>query len=232
MERHLSMARIGAGSPRPTVDIRVVQFTLASGELLVGCSRAGGELGLPRDVPVRHESLDIAARRIVRDHLGMQEQYIEQLYTLSLAEADDRWSVIVAYLALVCSPPPIGSDPITWVSASDDAVFSAADRLVVDYAVTRLQAKLGYTNIAFHLMPQTFTLTELQHAYETILERAVDKRNFRRRMIASGILEATNEQRREGSHRPAVLYRFRADLDTAMYLTPTWSGAQEGMSSE
>jgi 8-oxo-dGTP diphosphatase len=101
--------------------------------------------------------------------------------------------------------------------------LSEADRMVVDYAVVRLRAKLGYTTIAFHLLPETFTLTELQSAYETILDRPLDKRNFRRRMIASGMLEATDAKRRDGSHRPAALYRFRAEHDHAAYLTPPWA---------
>ncbi|MER3486816.1 MAG: NUDIX hydrolase, partial [Chloroflexota bacterium] len=91
--------------------------------------------------------------------------------------------------------------------------LSETDRKVIDYALMRLRAKIGYTNIAFHLLKDTFTLTELQKAYETILGRRLDKRNFRRRVIASGILEATPNKRRDGSHRPAALYRFRAEHD-------------------
>jgi 8-oxo-dGTP diphosphatase len=226
----LIIHRDSAETKRPSVDIRVVLFTLASGELLVGRSRDERSPGLPRDVPVRSESLDVTARRIVLERLSIQEQYIEQLYTLSIAEPIDGWSVIVAYLALVCSSgEPVGSESISWEPAADVAWISDTDRLVTDYAITRLRAKLGYTNVAFHLLPPTFTLTELQHAYEAILRRRVDKRNFRRRMISSGILDATDDKRREGSHRPAVLYRFRADLDTASYLTPSWSESHEGV---
>jgi 8-oxo-dGTP diphosphatase len=72
-----------------------------------------------------------------------------------------------------------------------------------------------------------FTLTELQTAYETILDRKLDKRNFRRRVIASGIVVETAEKRREGSHRPATLYRFQAEPDADSYLTPAWADAGE-----
>jgi 8-oxo-dGTP diphosphatase len=95
--------------------------------------------------------------------------------------------------------------------------------MVVEYALVRLRAKLGYTNIAFHLLPELFTLSELQETYETILGRVLDKRNFRRRMIASGIVEQTEDKRREGSHRPATLYRFRPLDDRETYLTPPWA---------
>ena len=221
-----------AGLERPFIDIRVVLFTLAAGKLLMGRSRESDAPGLPRGLPVPSESLDATARRVIRERLKIQEQYIEQLYTLSVGEADNRWSVIVAYLALVSSTgEPAGAASITWEPVGTMDNHSDADRLVTEYAITRLRAKLGYTNIAFHLLPPTLTLTELQHAYEAILDRRVDKRNFRRRMIASGILEATEDKRREGSHRPAVLYRFRADLDSPTYLTPTWSDPHEGVPS-
>lgn len=215
----------------PVVDVRVVLFTLARGELLVATQPRDTGLGLPRDVPTQGESLDLAARRIARDSTKIQEQYLEQLYTLSVTEPAGQWAIIVSYIALVCSESePIASDSVIWQPASRPTELSDADRMVVAYAVIRLRAKLGYTNIAFHLLPDTFTLTELQNAYETILGQRLDKRNFRRRMIASGILNETEHKRRDGSHRPAALYRIRADLDTAAYLTPPWSKPAEGAS--
>jgi len=185
--------------------------------------------GLPRDVPVRGETLDATARRVLRNSVSVHEQYLEQLYTLNVPEVANRWSIIVGYIALVSSTTgPVASDAITWSPTEALTHIGESDRMVIDYAVVRLRAKLGYTNIAFHLLPPTFTLTELQNAYETILARRLDKRNFRRRMIASGILDETSDKRRDGSHRPAALYRFRADLDTATYLTPHWSDPADG----
>jgi 8-oxo-dGTP diphosphatase len=213
----------------PTVDVRVVLFTLSNGALLIATPTRSDFGGIPRGVPVRGESLDAAARRIVRDAVHIHEQYLEQLSTLSVTETPDRWSIIVGYIALVCSTDePKSSELLTWSAIDSRPELSESDRMVIDYAVLRLRAKLGYTNIAFYLMPSLFTLTELQNAYETILDRRMDKRNFRRRMIASGILEETEEKRRDGSHRPAALYRFRADLDTASYLTPPWSDPADG----
>ena len=71
----------------------------------------------------------------------------------------------------------------------------------------RLVAKLEYSTIAFQLMPEAFTLTELQHVYELIERREIDKRNFRKRILALGVIEPTGEEKREGPHRPAKLYR-------------------------
>jgi 8-oxo-dGTP diphosphatase len=95
--------------------------------------------------------------------------------------------------------------------------------MIVDYALVRLRAKLGYTAIAFHLLPPSFTLSELQTVYEAVLDREVDRRNFRRKIHAAGLLEGTGESRREGSHRPARLYRLRTIHHAETYLTPTWA---------
>src|SRR5699024_3539510 len=111
---------------------------------------------------------------------------------------------------------------LTWTPAMSTEMVDEIDRMVLEYAIVRLRAKLGYTNIAFHLVPSTFTLSELQDVYESILDQQMDKRNIRRRMIASGILTNTNETRREGSHRPAMLYRFSEQDDHTSYLTPPW----------
>jgi 8-oxo-dGTP diphosphatase len=213
----------------PTVDVRAVLFTVAQGELLVAVNHTVEGPVLPRDLPTEGESLDTAARRIVRDSTKIPEQYLEQLYTLNVTESAERWSIIVSYIALICSSArPDATGSITWEAADSLTGLSEADRMVLDYAIVRLRAKLGYTNIAFHLLPEAFTLTELQLAYETILGRRLDKRNFRRRMIASGILMATNDKRRDGSHRPAALYRSHAEQDATAYLTPPWSDPAEG----
>jgi 8-oxo-dGTP diphosphatase len=79
---------------------------------------------------------------------------------------------------------------------------------VVRIAVTRLRAKLQYTNLVYTLLPPTFTLTELQAAYEAILGRRLDRRNFRKKILSTGLLAPLGRLRR-GPHRPAALYRFR-----------------------
>jgi 8-oxo-dGTP diphosphatase len=221
-EDALDRRDVGAtpNSGLPAVDVRVVLFTVSEGALLVALERDGAEWRLPRGVPSPAEPLDSAARRIIRQTTDLREQYLEQLYTFSIGEPP-TWAVIVGYIALICAgqrpPAVVGA---IWHDSSLLPALSDTDRMVVEYALLRLRAKIGYSNIAFHLLPETFSLTELQSAYETILGRRLDKRNFRRRMIASGILAATDAKRREGSHRPAALYRFRAEHDPATYLTP------------
>jgi 8-oxo-dGTP diphosphatase len=85
---------------------------------------------------------------------------------------------------------------------------------ILQYALDRLRGKLAYTNIAFNLLPEQFTLRELQRVYEIILHCKLDKRNFRKKILSTGILEDTGAKKMEGTHRPARLYRFNAAAKT------------------
>lgn len=192
-----------------------------SGTALETATYPNGQL--PCDEPHPDESLEQTAERIIRDSAMVPAQYVEQLYTFSRSANDER-EIVISYLGLF-SPETFSnadSGNLLWTNASSTHLADEIDRMVLEYAYIRLRAKLGYTNIAFNLVPSTFTLTELQLAYEAILGQPMDKRNFRRRMIASGILTKTNETRREGSHRPAALYRFSRQDDHTAYLTPPW----------
>lgn len=176
---------------------------------------------LPSSVPTAEETLDQTAVRIIREATGVDAQYLEQLYTFSPGHGPVR-EIVISYLGLFSPDTPVttGTIDLTWPLVKDAQPADGLDQMVLDYALIRLRAKLGYSNIAFYLVPSTFTLSELQQTYETILGQPMDKRNFRRRMITSGILTDTREKRREGSHRPAALYRFNLDDDQASYLTP------------
>jgi 8-oxo-dGTP diphosphatase len=160
----------------------------------------------------------------VREVLHTNEEYMEQLYTFSPANEAQR-EVVISYLALL-QPMDDALDNADgyWRRVADARLGNEVDQAVIAYALIRLRAKLGYTNIAFHLLPEMFTLSELQRAYENILQHAVDKRNFRRRILASGILSQTDQKRRDGSHRPAALYRFASREDHTTYLTPPQPG--------
>jgi 8-oxo-dGTP diphosphatase len=204
------------------VDLRIVLLTVANGQLLVAVLPGAGRWRLPRGIPFAGVPLDSAARSLIRESTELHEQYLEQLYTLSVRDAD-RWIIVVSYLALIATPGGLPEPMAEWQQV-DTVSLSEADTMVLEYAIVRLRAKLGYTTIAYHLMPETFTLSELQASYESVTGLSLDKRNFRRRVIASGMLEPLPEKRRDGSHRPAQLYRFRADHDPAAFLTPSWAG--------
>jgi len=211
----------------PRVDVRVVLFTVSGGRLLVALQEQGDCQSLPRGSPSPTESLDATGTRILAEHVGIAERYLEQLYSIS-HRSEGVWTVTVTYLALALAsaggPPP---ESARWFDAGRLPELNHVDPMIVDYARLRLRAKLGYTTIAFHLLPPSFSLSELQNIYEAVLDREVDKRNFRRRIHAAGVLEGTGDTRREGSHRPARLYRFRAVHDAETYLTPAWATGAE-----
>ncbi len=225
LERHRATV---PAMPAPEVDIRVAALTILDDQLCVLLDRAEGIQQLPRSGPSLLESIDLHARDSLRAHLGMPEQYMEQLYTLGVVE-NGVWRIVVSYVALVSSvgrfTPPLSG---RWERAADLNRLSTGDAQVFEYALFRVRSKLDYTTIGFNLLPPEFTLSELQSAYETVLGRKLDKRNFRRRMSALGILTVTGSTRRDGSHRPARLYRYRPDRDSTDYLTPPWAPAQEG----
>ena len=200
------------------VQVKVALLSIVDGSLLVAArGMEGFELpGLP---PARHEPLDGIARLVLRELLGSDAGYVEQLYTFSFTSGETS-EMVVSYLALVPGAPELAADggwrPIAHLRKG----LGETDTTVLDYALVRLRGKIGYTTIAFHLMAESFTLSDLQHIYETILDGPLDPRNFRRRIISSGLVQAENRQRRAGSHRPAALYRFAGNHDPASYLTP------------
>lgn len=212
----------------PEVDVRVATLTIAGDELFVLLDRAEGIQQLPRSAPSRLESIDRQASESLRVHLGDAAQYMEQLYTLTVVESG-VWRIVVSYVALMSSPEGLADPHLgRWQRAGSLDRLGTGDALVLEYALFRVRSKLDYTTIGFNLLPEEFTLSELQSAYETVLGRKLDKRNFRRRMSALGILTVTGSTRRDGSHRPARLYRYRPDHDSTDYLTPPWATAKEG----
>ena len=211
----------------PNVDVRVVLFTVRDGRLWVALEERAKCRCLPRGSPSPEESLDETATRILADKLGIPERYLEQLYSLSQS-TNGEWTVSVTYLGLALGvATELPREGAGWFDAGAIPESNSVDLNIIDYGLLRLRAKLGYTTIAFHLLPPSFSLSELQQVYEAVLNRELDKRNFRRRIHAAGILEATGDTRRDGSHRPAHLYRFRAAHDAETYLTPDWSTNSE-----
>ncbi len=207
----------------PRLTVTIVPFQIRQGVFCIGTLRSPDDtVTLPSGPPDIREPLDAAAERLMYDIAGYPPAYMEQLYTISI-ERRDPWRIIVSYLVIV---PPDADRPLenlVWESPDQVDLRRETDRMLLNYAMIRVRAKLGYTNLALHLMPPAFTLTNLQGVYEQVLGRSLDKRNFRRRMVASRMLEGTGVFQREGSHRPAELYRFAADSDQSTYLTPPWA---------
>jgi 8-oxo-dGTP diphosphatase len=201
-----------------TVDI--VIFTIEQGALKVllvkrGIEPFAGQYAIPGGFVLENESLDQAAMRELREETGVAEVYLEQLYSFGDPRRDPRGRVVtVAYYALISadhSQLRAGSDAAAaaWfaVDAVPDLAFDHAK--ILAYAVGRLRNKLEYTTVGFQLLPEKFSLSELQEVYEAILGKKLDKRNFRRKLALLKILKPTSEYRRDG-RKPARLYRFVA----------------------
>ncbi len=204
----------------PALTVDVVIFSLIEEKLHVLLVRRdqspfAGMWALPGGFVRHDESLEDAAARKLAEKAGTVDVYLEQLYTFGEPDRDPRARVVtVAYFALVPhslvrSRPGDRATESAWRPVNDLPPLAFDHRVIVDYALTRLRYKLEYTMVGFQLLPDQFTLTELQRAYEIILEEPLDKRNFRRKILSADILEKTGEKRREGEGRPAALYRYR-----------------------
>jgi 8-oxo-dGTP diphosphatase len=203
--------------PRPLVATIVVIFEVFEGRLRVLLVRRSGppERGhwaLPGGRWDGAETLEGAAQRKLVDETGATDLYLEQLFSASGLDAAHPAAVVVCYVALVDGGTVRLREEQTWRPAwhEVDALPPLAFRNeeVIAQAVERIRAKLEYTNVAYGLLPEDFTFAELQSAYEAIAGGALDRRNFRKRMLGTGLIEPTGELRRAGAHRPARLYRF------------------------
>ena len=204
--------------PHPAVTTDVVIFTIREQSLNVLLIRRGnepyrGDWAFPGGFVEPGEDLETCARRELEEETGLSGIYLEQLYTFGDPNRDPRERVItVVYYALV----PTDQMQLLAADDADEADWFSMDELpklafdhdeILAMAHERLSAKLDYSTIALQFMPEQFTLTELQHVYEIILRQSLDKRNFRKQMNAQGQIETTGEMKRDGSHRPAALYR-------------------------
>ena len=208
--------------PRPMVTVDTVIFTILEDDLKVLLVKRGvepfkGMWAIPGGFVHPEESLEDAARRELYEETNVQDLYLEQLYTFGAPDRDPRGRVIsVAYFALISAEKRelvarTDSSDVSWFSVYDlpPVAFDHAD--IIEYALRRLRYKLDYTSVGFQLLPMKFTLTELQRIYEIILQKQLDKRNFRKKILSLGILEPLEETKMEGPHRPAKLYAFHQE---------------------
>jgi len=221
---------------RPSVAVDVALLSVADGALWTVLLHRGehphrGRYALPGGFVGIREPLDGAAARVLSRKCTLGDVFLEQLYTFGDPGRDPRTRVIsVAHVALVdrgrLLEASAGAEALVharlevpWAGETGGPVearrtdgtmlplaFDHAD--ILGMAVKRIRGKLDYAPIGFQLLPPRFTLLELQRVHETILARPLNKDSFRRRMLASGQLEATGESQRDVDHRPAELYRF------------------------
>lgn len=204
---------------RPALAVDAVVFGLDDDDLKVLLIKRdlepfAGRWALPGGFVRIDESVDEAARRELREETGLSRVFLEQLYTFGELGRDPRERVVsVAYYALV----KLSDQRVHAATDARDAAWfpvAKTPRLAFDHAeilatgVERLRGKVRYRPIGFELLPERFTLTQLQRLYEIVLDRTLDKRNFRKKVLSLGVLDQLDELAQNGAHRPARLYAF------------------------
>jgi 8-oxo-dGTP diphosphatase len=217
---------------RPSVAVDVVVLTILDSQLHVLLTQRTDypfkELwALPGGFVRMDESLDEAAARVLKQKGGLEDVYLEQLYTFGSVKRDPRMRILsVAYYALV----EFGriqslAEQAAWLevvvdwegeaggpagvtdAVGDERLLAFDHAEILGMAIKRIRGKLEYAPISFELLPEKFTLRQLQEVYETIWGKRVNKDSFRRKVLASGQLEATGELEQGKDFRPAELYK-------------------------
>jgi 8-oxo-dGTP diphosphatase len=222
--------------PHPHVAVDVALLTLHERRLHALLLRRDREpfadsLALPGGFVRQREAVDAAAARVLATKCGLEGVFVEQLYSFGEPTRDPRGRVIsIAHYALVASKDltaALGGKglelcPLTvpWQGIAGGAVQvhrsdGRPQRLAFDHAailgmaVRRLRGKIDYAPVGFELLPTQFTLLDLLEVHQAVLGHGLNKDSFRRRLLASGLLQATGRQRSGDAFRPAALYRFR-----------------------
>ena len=210
--------------PRAALTVDAVVFGFDEAELKVLLIKRGlapfkDRWALPGGFVRVDETLDEAVRRELHEETGIHQVYLEQLYTFGDVKRDPRERVVtIAYYALVkltdhTTRAATDASDAKWFPVTDIPALAFDHATIFSAALERLRGKLRYEPIGFELLPEKFTLSQLQHLYETVLGAGIDKRNFRKKVLSFDFLDPLDETHREGAHRPAQLYRF----NTAKY---------------
>lgn len=210
-------------SKRPEIEalqltVDVVIFTVERGELKVLLLERDedpykGVLALPGGFMWESERLESTANRILLEKTGLENVFIEQLYSFDALSRDPRGRVLsVAYYALIASTLlalDVTRHKADFISISELPKDLAFDHnQIINYAVGRLRSKILYTNSVRSLLSAEFTFNELQACYEAVLGSKLDKRNFRKKYLSLNLITPTGGQISGLRHRPAALYSF------------------------
>jgi 8-oxo-dGTP diphosphatase len=205
--------------PRPALTVDCIIFGLdETGRLKVLLIQRAknpykDHWALPGGFVDMDEDLEAAALRELKEETGVENIFIEQLYTFGTPGRDPRGRVVsVAYFALVnLAEHKLGADTdaqdVRWYALDELPVLAFDHAVILETAINRLRGKVRYQPIGFELLPESFTLTQLQTLYETILGKDLNKRNFRTKILKMGIL-AEDKILRGVAHRPAQMYKF------------------------
>jgi len=174
-----------------------------------------GTWALPGGLVNINESLDGAAKRHLKDKTSISGIYMEQLYTFGDPSRDPDGHIIsTSYMALIPADKvklktSKEYEAIEWKPLHKLPKLAYDHKEVIKYGVQRLRWKLEYTNAVYSLLPDEFTLSELQDMYEIILDRELDKRNFRKKILSLKMLKKLGKKRKGEANRPAELFSFK-----------------------
>ena len=201
--------------------IDCVIFGFEAGELKVLLIERNEEpfkdwLALPGNLVENDESIEDAATRILYELTGLRDMHMEQFHTFGEVHRHPQGRVItVAYYALIRIIGQKEVKPITqyakkalWHAVNDLPKLGFDHSEIFETSIQKLRRRLSYQPIAFELLPEKFTLTQLQLLYEAILNKKLDKRNFRKKMLSYGFLKELDEKQKGVSYRAAKLYKF------------------------
>lgn len=185
-----------------SVSIQIVLFSVIDGALVVCLHNAT----LPSGILMHDDTFDGAVSNILADiGLSTTDGFIEQLHTV-IHEQTSHDVSIVYYMLL--SEGKVSKNVRTQWIIVDSVSSTHQDQQTITYAIQRLRWKIEYTNIVYSLLPVNFTLSQLQHVYEAILGKQLDKRNFRKKILSLGMLRDTGKKKQLGRARPAAVYSF------------------------
>jgi 8-oxo-dGTP diphosphatase len=212
----------------PLVTVDIVLFTIESGKLKVLLIQRKSPpfqhmWAIPGGFIHTGETLEDAAERQLYEETNVKGIFLEQLYSFGDPNRDPRARVItVAYYALIGADrlmleAKANAENVAFWDVNELPELAFDHKNILSLAITRLKEQLKNTNVAFQLLPEKFTLTELQRVYELILNKKLDKRNFRKKILSLGILDETDQTKMEGYHRPAQLYAFKERQKVLMY---------------
>ncbi|MBL0051574.1 MAG: NUDIX hydrolase [Bacteroidetes bacterium] len=174
-----------------------------------------GSLALPGNIARDDEDIDQGAARILNELTGLEEHHLEQLYTFGDVNRHPFGRVItVAYFALLkirknkLKPKSAFASNALWIAVNQIPKLPFDHNKIIIKAMERLKNKIRYQPIGFELLPEKFTLSQLQNLYESILQVPLDKRNFRKKILGFGLLVELSEKQKGVSHRAANLFKF------------------------
>lgn len=205
--------------PRPAITVDCIIFGFDKNELKVLLTKRAiepylGKWAFPGGFINIDETADDCARRKLLEEAGLQDIFMEQLYTFSDLDRDPRYRVIsIAYYALVRSTDYIldaglNIEDVQWFSLQEIEDLAFDHNKILDIAIERLKGKIRYQPIGFELLPEKFTLPDLHRLYETILQRDIDRGNFRKKILSMDLLIDHSDEQENRPSRGAKIYSF------------------------